>query len=140
MTGAVTPARIDATIERVGLADRAKDKVRNYSLGMKQRLAVAAAIMHEPEMVILDEPTNGLDVASIRRVRAEIRRLAAEGRAVIVSSHVMPEVSMTCDCIVVLARGLVVDEGAPTDILARTGSPSLEEAFVKLIGSEEGLN
>jgi sodium transport system ATP-binding protein len=140
LAGETLRLRADAVLAQLGLQDVAHSRAGSLSFGQKRRLALARALLHEPPNVILDEPTNGLDVASIRRVRAEIRRLAAEGRAVIVSSHVMPEVSMTCDRVVVLARGLVVDEGAPAVILARTGSPSLEEAFVKLIGSEEGLN
>jgi sodium transport system ATP-binding protein len=132
--------RADAMLARLGLQGVAATRARALSFGQRRRLALARALLHEPPNVILDEPTNGLDVESIRRVRTEIRRLAAEGRAVILSSHVMSEVSVTCDRVVVLVRGRVAAEGAPSDILARTGRSSLEEAFVELIGSEEGLN
>ena len=117
MTGAVTPARIDATVERVGLADRAKDKVRNYSLGMKQRLAVAAAIMHEPEMVILDEPTNGLDPAGIREFRALVRELASDGTTVFVSSHILSEVEQMCDDVAILKFGKLLAQGTVASLL-----------------------
>jgi sodium transport system ATP-binding protein len=89
---------------------------------------------------VFDEPTNGLDVMSARHVRAEIKRLAASGRAVLVSSHVMPEVSALCDRVVVMAAGAVVATGTPAELVARTGCDTLEDAFVRLIGSEEGLN
>ena len=89
---------------------------------------------------MLDEPTNGLDVLSAREVRREMRRLADAGRAVILSSHVMPEVAAVCDRIVILSRGAVVASGTPAAILAQTRCESLEDAFVSVIGSEEGLN
>jgi sodium transport system ATP-binding protein len=90
--------------------------------------------------MILDEPTNGLDVISAREVRREVRRLAARGRAVLLSSHVMPEVSALCDHIVILSKGRVVASGTPDEMLRGAGAPTLEEAFVRIIGSEGGLN
>jgi ABC-2 type transport system ATP-binding protein len=110
--GDTTSSRIDEVIERVGLASRARDKVRTYSLGMKQRLAVAAAIMHEPEMVILDEPTNGLDPAGIREFRDLIRSLATEGTTVFVSSHILAEVEQMCDDLAILKSGRLVAQGS----------------------------
>jgi sodium transport system ATP-binding protein len=110
------------------------------SLGQRRRVALARALVHDPPNVVLDEPTNGLDVLSAREVRREVRRLADAGCAVVLSSHVMPEVSAVCDRIVILSRGLVVASGTPDEILKRTGAAALEEAFVALIGSEEGLN
>jgi ABC-2 type transport system ATP-binding protein len=106
-----TNARIDEVLETVGLTSRARDKVRNYSLGMKQRLAVAAAIMHGPEMVILDEPTNGLDPAGIREFRELIRRLATEGTTVFVSSHILSEVEQMCDDVAILKSGRLITQG-----------------------------
>ena len=101
---------------------------------------MARALVHEPANVVLDEPTNGLDVLSAREVRREVRRLADSGRAVLFSSHVMPEVSAVCDRIIVMSKGVVVAQGTPADITARADVASLEDAFVKLIGSDEGLN
>jgi ABC-2 type transport system ATP-binding protein len=111
MRGGVAAAHLDETLARVGLAERARDKVRNYSLGMKQRLAVAAAIMHRPEMVILDEPTNGLDPAGIREFRALVRELAAGGMTVFVSSHILSELSRCTRGI--LSRRLISEGPSP---------------------------
>lgn len=125
MGGNVTEEKIDATLARVGLADRARDKVRNYSLGMKQRLAVAAAIMHEPEMVILDEPTNGLDPAGIREFRALVRELATGGTTVFVSSHILSEVEQMCDDVAILKTGRLITQGPVTSLLRAAMASSL---------------
>ena len=98
-----------------------------------------SAIVHRPQNVLLDEPTNGLDVMSTRAMRELIRRLRDDGRCVIFSSHVMQEVSALCDRIVVVAHGRVVADGTPEEIRRTTGRDNLEEAFVKVIGSEQGL-
>ena len=110
-----------------------------YALWGPLVMALARALVHDPPNVVLDEPTNGLDVLGAREVRHEIRRLAEAGRAVVLSTHVMPDVSAVCDRIVVVARGRVVACGTPAAILARTGAAVLEDAFVAAIGSEEGL-
>lgn len=122
--GDTTEARIDEVIERVGLASRARDKVRNYSLGMKQRLAVAAAIMHRPEMVILDEPTNGLDPAGIREFRELIRELAAAGTTVFVSSHILSEVEQMCDDVAILKSGRLITQGPVGALVGATARAS----------------
>jgi ABC-2 type transport system ATP-binding protein len=123
VSGGVPLDTIDATLDRVGLTERAKDKVRNYSLGMKQRLAVAAAIMHEPEMVILDEPTNGLDPAGIREFRALVHELAAGGTTVFVSSHILSEVEQMCDDVAILKTGRLITQG-PVATLLKAGVAS----------------
>lgn len=120
-----TMSRIDEVIERVGLTSRARDKVRNYSLGMKQRLAVAAAIMHQPDMVILDEPTNGLDPAGIREFRELVRSLAAGGTTVFVSSHILAEVEQMCDDVGILKAGRLVTEGPVASLLLRHTTSSI---------------
>jgi sodium transport system ATP-binding protein len=97
-------------------------------------------MVHQPRNLVFDEPTNGLDVMSAREVRREITRLATGGCAVLVSSHVMPEVAALCDRVIVMARGGIVAAGTPAELMQRTGSATLEEAFVRVIGSEEGLN
>lgn len=125
VSGAASDAQIDATLERVGLAGRKRDKVRNYSLGMKQRLAVAAAIMHEPEMIILDEPTNGLDPAGIREFRALVRELAAQGTTVFVSSHILSEVQQVCDDVAILKLGRIVAQGSVTSLLDQHRSSAM---------------
>lgn len=133
-------SRVERLAEQLGLTPLAGRLAGELSLGQRRRVALARALVHDPPNVVLDEPTSGLDVLSAREVRREVRRLADAGCAVVLSSHVMPEVSAVCDRIVILSRGLVVACGTPAEILARTGASVLEEAFVALIGSEEGLN
>lgn len=133
-------ARAGRLLEQFGLAALAGRLAGTLSLGQRRRVALARALVHDPPNVVLDEPTNGLDVLGAREVRREMRRLADAGRAVVLSSHVMPEVAAVCDRVVVLSRGRVVAEGTPSDMLSLAGASVLEDAFVHLIGSEEGLN
>lgn len=106
----VPKSRIDEVIERVGLAGRIHDKVKTYSLGMRQRLGVAQAIMHRPKVLVLDEPTNGLDPAGIRELRDYLRHLAREeGTAVFVSSHLLSEMELMCDRVAILQKGKIID-------------------------------
>ncbi len=104
-------SRIPAVLERVGLGDRAGDRFANYSQGMKQRLGVAAALLKEPTLLVLDEPTNGLDPAGMAEMRDLIGELRREGHTVLLSSHLMPEVEQVCDRVGVLNRGSLVAEG-----------------------------
>jgi len=106
-------------LERVGLGGRADDHVRTYSLGMKQRLGIAAALLKDPELLILDEPANGLDPGGIKEVRDLLRRLGGEGRTVFVSSHQLSEVQMMCDRVAILSRGRSVTAGPVGEVLAR---------------------
>lgn len=140
LRGSNPQVRATDLIEQHGLDPLADRRVGQLSLGQRRRLALARMLVHSPANVVLDEPTNGLDVLSAREVRREVRRLAASGCAVILSSHVMPEVSAVCDRIVILSRGGVVSQGTPDEILDQATSKTLEEAFVTLIGSDEGLN
>lgn len=111
-----------------------------FSQGQRTKTAIARALIHNPKNVILDEPTNGLDVMTTRGLREFLLQLKAEGRCVIFSSHIMQEVAALCDRIVVIANGSVKANGTPDEIRAQTGEANLEEAFVKVIGSEEGLH
>jgi ABC-2 type transport system ATP-binding protein len=111
---------VDANLERVGLAERADDLVRGYSLGMRQRLGIGIALLKDPELLILDEPANGLDPAGIREVRELIRRLGAEGRTVFLSSHLLSEVEQVCDEVAIVAHGRTVAQGSVADVLAST--------------------
>ncbi len=115
------------------LLDRRTD---GFSQGEKMKVAIARALVHDPRNVVLDEPTNGLDVMTTRALREVIRRLRDEGKCVLFSSHVMQVVSALCDDIVIVARGAVVARGDPEDIRAASGCESLEDAFVKLAGAE----
>ena len=112
------PSRVDAVLDTVGLADRAESRVSSYSLGMRQRLGVAAALLKDPEVLILDEPANGLDPAGIREMRALLRRLGSEGRTVFVSSHLLSEVEQLCDRVGIIASGHAVATGRVDEILA----------------------
>jgi ABC-2 type transport system ATP-binding protein len=114
-------AAVDEALGRVGLADRADDRLATYSLGMRQRLGLAAALLKEPELLVLDEPANGLDPAGIRDVRRLLRRLGDEGRTVFVSSHQLGEVQQVCDRVAVLSRGRCVAAGPVDDVLASAG-------------------
>ncbi|WP_141433716.1 ABC transporter ATP-binding protein [Bacillus sp. 03113] len=110
MTKGITKQKIDEVVELVGLTERIHDKVKTYSLGMRQRLGLAQCLLHDPEVLILDEPTNGLDPAGIREIRDHVRMLARErGMAVIVSSHLLSEMEMMCDRIGIIQKGKLVD-------------------------------
>jgi len=110
--------RVAEVLERVGLADRAGDLVRNYSFGMRQRLGIGAALLKDPEVLILDEPANGLDPAGIVEVRELLRSLGREGRTVFVSSHILSEVQQTADRVAILSRGRCVAAGPVEEVLA----------------------
>ena len=131
--------RVDELVAALGMEDIADRRTEGFSQGQKVKVALARALVHDPHNVVLDEPTNGLDVAATRQVRTLLRDLREQGRCILFSSHVMQEVSALCDRVVVIARGSVVAEGAPDDLRRQTGKESLEDAFVAAIGSEEGL-
>jgi ABC-2 type transport system ATP-binding protein len=128
---------VDDVLGRVGLGDRGDDLVKTYSLGMKQRLGIAAALLKDPALLILDEPANGLDPAGIVEVRELLRRLGAEGRTVFVSSHLLSEIQQTADRVAILARGRCVREGAVADVLA---SGRGEGLVVRLRDLDAGRN
>jgi sodium transport system ATP-binding protein len=115
-------------------------QTEGFSQGQRTKTAIARALVHAPRNVILDEPTNGLDVMTTRGLREFLRRLRGEGRCVIFSSHIMQEVAALCDRIVVIAHGRVVAQGSADELRTQTGEDNLEDAFVQLIGSEEGLH
>jgi len=123
-------------LDMTELLDR---RVAGFSQGERTKVAIARALVHGPPNIVLDEATNGLDVMSTRAMRTVIRKLADSGCCVLFSSHVMQEVSALCDRIVVFARGKVVSDGTPAELRARTGEDNLENAFVKIIGTDVGL-
>ncbi len=112
-------ARIEAVLEEVGLSSRARDRFRTYSLGMKQRLGIAAALLKDPELVILDEPTNGMDPAGVAEMREFVRALGRGRRTVLLSSHLMGEVEQICDRVGVISGGRLIREGAVDDLRGR---------------------
>jgi len=136
---AVIAARIDKLARALDLGDFLERRTEGFSGGQRTRTAIARALIHDPRNVLLDEPTNGLDVMTTRALRVFLRGLRAEGRCVLLSSHVMQEVAALCDRIVVIASGHVVAQGTPEELRERTGAANLEDAFVRAIGSDEGL-
>jgi sodium transport system ATP-binding protein len=139
LSGATLDKRIGELVDLLDMKEIADRRTEGFSQGERMKVALARALVHGPRNVLLDEPTNGLDVMSTRAVRTLIRRLKEQGHCVVFSSHVMQEVGALCDRIVVVARGRVVAEGTPDELRARTGKDSLEEAFVTVIGSDQGL-
>ena len=132
-------ARAGALIERLGMREIADRPAAGFSQGERRKAALGRALIHDPRNVVLDEPTNGLDVPATRAMRRQVRELAEAGKCVLFSTHILQEVAAVCDRAVVLARGRVVAEGTPDELLQRTGKTNLEDAFVELIGTEEGL-
>ena len=132
LAAALPSSRVDEVLLQVGMAEFADRRVGGYSLGMRQRLALAQALLGDPPVLVLDEPANGLDPAGIAWLRQFLRALAREGRTVVVSSHVLSEVQQTVDDVVVIARGRLVRQGTladlesgPAAVLVRTPTPSL---------------
>ena len=124
----------------LGMDDVLDRQTEGFSQGQRTKTAIARALVHDPRNVILDEPTNGLDVMTTRGLRDFLRQLRAEGRCVIFSSHIMQEVAALCDRIVVIAKGRWWRRARPTNCARRPAKTNLEDAFVKAIGSEEGLH
>jgi sodium transport system ATP-binding protein len=131
--------QIDSLIALLDMQDIADRPTDGFSSGQRLKVAIARALVNRPPNVLLDEPTSGLDVMSTRAMRDVIRRLRDDGKCVLFTSHVMQEVAALCEHIVVMARGKVAADGAPQDLRAQTGQSNLEDAFVAVIGSEEGL-
>ena len=139
LAGRELEAAVETLIEVFEMGPLADRRTEGFSHGERRKLALARALVHDPRNVLLDEPTNGLDVMSTRVLRRLIKRLAERGKCVVFSSHVMQEVSAICDRVVIVAAGRVVAEGSPAELQERTGRSNLEDAFVQLIGSEEGI-
>lgn len=140
LTGDALEARIEALIDKLELGPLADRRVQGFSQGERTKVAIARALVHDPRNVLLDEPTNGLDVMSTRAMRDIVRALRDEGRCLVYTSHVMQEVAAVCDRIVIIARGGVIAEGTPETLRAQAGGIELEEAFVKIVAeaSESG--
>ncbi|GAA3617544.1 ABC transporter ATP-binding protein [Microlunatus ginsengisoli] len=115
--------QVGRVLDEVGLTERARSKYRTYSLGMKQRLAIAATLLKDPELLIFDEPTNGLDPAGIHEIRATMRGLADRGKTVLVSSHILSEVQLVADTVTIIGRGRLLAEGPVAELLSR-GAPA----------------
>ena len=132
-------ARVQQMLDLVGLAERADDRVKTYSLGMKQRLGIASALLKNPELLILDEPGNGLDAAGIREVRELIKRLGASGVTVLLSSHQLSEVQQICDRVAIMSHGAVIAAGSVADLLAAGSNGEVRVRLADLTGGRDVL-
>ncbi|MEN5117104.1 ATP-binding cassette domain-containing protein [Luteimonas sp. TWI662] len=139
MTPDQIAARTQALSDQLDMGEILDRQTDGFSQGQRTKTAIARALVHDPRNVILDEPTNGLDVMTTRAMREFLFKLRDEGRCVIFSSHIMQEVAALCDRIVIIAKGRVVAAGTSDELRARYGTQNLEDAFVRAIGSEEGL-
>ena len=129
----IDDARVDEVLELVELADAKDKRMKNYSLGMKQRLALAGAILGNPEILILDEPANGLDPAGIAWLRNFLKNMAASGKTILVSSHQLAEMQNTVDDVLIINKGKLIAQGSMAEV---KGEGTLEEAFLKLTGGQ----
>jgi ABC-2 type transport system ATP-binding protein len=133
LAGGLPPRRVDEVLSLVDLIAAASRRVRTYSLGMRQRLGLAAALLGDPELLILDEPANGLDPAGVHWLRTFLRRLAGEGRTVLVSSHLLAEVEQSVDRVLIINRGRLLASGTLEEL---TGGRTLEDVYLELTGRE----
>ncbi len=131
--------RIDELTRTLDMDDFIDRRTDGFSQGQRVKVAIARAMIHQPQTVLMDEPSNGLDVMATRALREYIRSLKAQGHSVILSTHIMQEVAALCDRIVIIAQGEIAADGTADELLQRSGCDTLEDAFVKLIGSDEGL-
>ncbi|MCL4270439.1 MAG: ATP-binding cassette domain-containing protein [Anaerolineales bacterium] len=139
LEGELLEKQIDALMALLDMQSIADRRTEGFSTGEKLKVAIARALVHNPKNVLLDEPTNGLDVMSTRAMRQVILRLREDGKCVLFTSHIMQEVAALCDQIVIISSGEVSAYGSPDDLRKQTGQENLEDAFVAVIGSEEGL-
>ena len=136
---ALLDARIETLIHTLGLDALADRRTQGFSQGEKMKVAIARALVHDPATILLDEPTNGLDIMSVRALRDQLRQLRGAGKCLLFSSHVMQEVAALCDRIVIVGAGHVVAQGTAAELIAQAGATTLEDAFVSLLGTGEGL-
>jgi len=139
MDSAAIARRTDQVTDLLGLEDILERPCRGFSQGQRIKVALARTLLHRPRNLLLDEPTRGLDVMSTRALRRALAALRAEGCCIILATHVMQEVTQLCDDVIVIAKGQTVAQGSPQDLCRRTGIASLEDAFVHLVGTEEGI-
>jgi len=139
LSGKALDERVDTVLQTLGLTTLADRRTQGFSQGERMKVAIARALVHDPATILLDEPTNGLDIMSVRALREQLKSLRAAGKCLLFSSHVMQEVAALCDRIVILAHGRVVAHGTAGELVEQAGTQSLEDAFVTLLGSGEGL-
>jgi len=130
---------VDQVLEQAGLGERGKDKYRTYSLGMKQRLAIAATLLKEPDLLIFDEPTNGLDPAGIREIRNTMRSLGEQGRTVLVSSHILDEVEQVADSVSIIGHGRLLASGPVADVIGSQAATSVRVGVADPVAAQRIL-
>ena len=132
-------SRLEELVDTLNMADFIDRRTDGFSQGQRVKVAIARAMIHNPQTVLLDEPSNGLDVMATRALRRYILGLKNAGHSVVLSTHIMQEVAALCDRIVIIAKGRIAADGTAEELLQKSGCDSLEDAFVHLIGTEEGL-
>lgn len=132
--------RISDVVALLAMDDIIDRRTKGFSQGQRVKVALARTLLHRPRHLLLDEPTRGLDVMSTRALRRTLTTLREEGCCIIMATHVMQEVSHLCDDVIVIAKGETIAQGSPVELCERTGIASLEDAFVSLVGSEEGIS
>ena len=137
LDGPTLDARIDELVQRLDMGSIVDRRAEGFSQGERVKTALGRALVHDPANVILDEPTNGLDVMGTRAMRSLIRRMREEGKCVLFSSHIMQEVSALCDRIIIISTGRIVAAGTPDELREQSGQANLEDAFVVLTGLDE---
>ena len=131
--------RIEELVETLDMGDFIDRRTEGFSQGQRVKVAIARAMVHKPQTVMMDEPSNGLDVMSTRALRRYILDLKNAGHSIILSTHIMQEVAALCDRIVIIANGQIAANGTAEELMQKSGCDTLEDAFVRLIGTEEGL-
>jgi sodium transport system ATP-binding protein len=139
LKGEALEGRVQAVIEQLHMTEIADRRAQGFSRGQRQKIVLGRALIHNPQNILMDEPTNGLDVMAVRETRESIRQMRGEGRCVLFSTHYMDEAERLCDSIAIIARGQIVAQGTPDELIRRTGKENLEEAFVTLAGGADGL-
>ena len=139
MTRAAVQLRIDEVADLLAMEDILERRAKGFSQGQRIKVALARTLLHRPRHLLLDEPSRGLDVMSTRALRSALTALRRDGCCVIMATHVMQEVTHLCDDVIVIAKGHTVAQGSPQELCRRTGIASLEDAFVSLVGTEEGI-
>jgi len=139
LTGKALDDALDKVIDDLGMQEISNRKTEGFSQGQRMKVTLAQALVHQPQNLVLDEPTRGLDVMSTRLLREQLLALKAKGHCILFSSHVMQEVAALCDKVIVVANGKVAAQGSPQELCDLAGKEHLEDAFVALIGTDEGV-
>jgi sodium transport system ATP-binding protein len=139
LKGEALEKQIDQLIDVLDMESIADRRTEGFSSGERLKVAIGRALVHDPRNVLLDEPTNGLDVKSTRAMRQFIRRLRDDGKCILFTSHIMQEVAALCDQVVIISNGVISAQGTPSELLRKMGKDNLEDAFIAAIGTDEGL-